>query len=268
MYPDPLTYLDGRRLRNAIRRTDALEYALYTRQPNGPPERLPESGWISSGVLDLAMLVRRAAAPDSRVEALANEFETGVARAANEFTRTHPRGSPLGTVMSSILGQEDDADGQTRRMAMTVITTALVFHESLAQANFEVEGPDGKVAGILPPAFFRENGIFAPDDLCDEWDRILTVNYWPIFWSARQMLSQMAASTGNMVLQLLWPTARYLVTGGVTQSHDLTGIVFQKLIADRKVPGHLLHPTRGRRPSRRAGLTCRPPAIGGRLGRQ
>ena len=36
------------------------------------------------------------------------------------------------------------------------------------------------------------------------------------------------------MLDWLWVTARNLVTGGVTRSHDLTGIVFQKLIADRK----------------------------------
>ncbi len=234
VYPDELTYLDGRRLRTAIRRTGSFEYALYTRQPSGPPERLPESGWIQGSVRDLAMLVHRAAAPAPRVNALAERFETGVAQAANELTRMHPRGSPLGDHIAAVLGQDDDLEGQTRRMAMTVITNALIFHESLAQADFVVPGPGGEAVGIRPPSFFREDGLFAPDELCDEWQRILTVNYWPIFWSAKQILGQMPMETGNRVLQLLWPTARHLVLGGVTQSHDLTGIVFQKLIADRK----------------------------------
>ena len=234
VYPDPLTYLDGRRLRNGIRRTDALEYALYTRQPNGPPERLPESGWISGGVLDLAMLVRRAAAPASRVEALANEFETGVARAANEFTRRHPHGGARGRDIGRVLGQDDDEDGQTRRMAMTVITNALIFHESLAQVDFEVVSVGGDVRTVHPPASFRRDGLFAPDDLWLEWERILAVNYWPIFWSAKEMLRRLPMATGNVVLNLLWRSASELVAGGVTQSHDLTGIVFQKLIADRK----------------------------------
>ncbi len=234
VYPDPLTYLDGRRLRNGIRRTDALEYALYTRQPNGPPERLPESGWISGGVLDLAMLVRRAAAPASRVEALANELETGVARAANEFTRRHPHGGARGRDIGRVLGQDDDEDGQTRRMAMTVITNALIFHESLAQVDFEVVSVGGDVRTVHPPASFRRDGLFAPDDLWLEWERILAVNYWPIFWSAKEMLRRLPMATGNVVLNLLWRSASELVAGGVTQSHDLTGIVFQKLIADRK----------------------------------
>ena len=44
----------------------------------------------------------------------------------------------------------------------------------------------------------------------------------------------MAAGVASQVLDRLWETAERLVTGGVTRSHDLTGIVFQRLIADRK----------------------------------
>ena len=40
--------------------------------------------------------------------------------------------------------------------------------------------------------------------------------------------------TANAVLDRLWQTAQRLVAGGVTRSHDLMGIVFQRLIADRK----------------------------------
>ena len=36
------------------------------------------------------------------------------------------------------------------------------------------------------------------------------------------------------MLGWLWQTGQKLVAGGVTRSHDLTGIVFQRLIADRK----------------------------------
>ena len=36
------------------------------------------------------------------------------------------------------------------------------------------------------------------------------------------------------MLKLLWDTAERLIAGGVTTSHDLTGAVFQRLIADRK----------------------------------
>ena len=84
------------------------------------------------------------------------------------------------------------------------------------------------------PASFHTRGAFAPDELWEEWELILEVNYWPIFWSAKEMLQLMPIATANGLLNWLWATARNLVAGGVTRSHDLTGIVFQKLIADRK----------------------------------
>ena len=235
VYPANLHSLDGSALRNAISSTQNLEYALYTRRVDGPPERLPSQGWITGSVRDLAMLVHRAAVPPPRVAALAFELEDGVRLAAEEFTRRHPYGNELGTRVASVLGQSDDEEGQTRRMAMTVIANALVFHESLAEVEFKVPGTEaGSSRRVRPIESFRPGGIFAPGEVCLEWERILTVNYWPIFWSAKEMLRLMPTATANALLGWLWQTGQKLVAGGVTRSHDLMGIVFQRLIADRK----------------------------------
>ena len=120
-------------------------------------------------------------------------------------------------------------------MAMTVIVNALVFHESLAEVEFKVPDAEaGSRRGVLPIESFRPGGVFAPGEVCLEWERILTVNYWPIFWSAKEMLRLMPTATANALLGWLWQTGQKLVAGGVTRSHDLMGIVFQRLIADRK----------------------------------
>ena len=237
VYPDDLTYLDGARLRDALDRTDALEYALYTRRMGDSPERLPEDGWVRGSVRDLAMLVHRAAAPAPRVEALAQSFERGVEAAADEFTRRHRYGSELGAEVARILGQYDDAAGQTRRMAMTVLMNALIFHDALAAAEFQVaDEPGGPTRSVRMPALRQgiRNETFDPEELCAEWERILAVNYWPIFWTAKEMLIPMSVGTATGVLAALWSTARELISGGVARSHDLTGVVFQRLIADRK----------------------------------
>ena len=237
VYPDALTYLDGARLREALDRTDELEYALYTRRVGESPERLPEDGWVRGGVRDLAMLTHRAAAPAPRVEALAQAFEMGVERAADEFTRRHQYGGDIGREVARILGQYDDAEGQTRRMAMTVLTNALIFHEALAAAAFPVEdAPGGPARPTRLPALRQgvRGETFDSAELCAEWERILAVNYWPIFWTAKETLGRMPVETAGAALGALWDTARSLITGGVTRSHDLTGIVFQRLIADRK----------------------------------
>ena len=235
VYPPTLHALDGADLRDAIDRTVDLEYALYTRRDGSPPERLPAHGWITGSVRDLAMLAHRAAVPPPRIAALAFELEDGVRLAAEEFTRRHPLESELGAKVAGVLGQSDDAEGQTRRMAMTVIANALVFHESLAEAEFQVpDAATGPMRGVRPVESFRPGGQFTPGEVCLEWERILTVNYWPIFWSAKEMLRLMPTATANALLGWLWQTCQKLVTGGVTRSHDLIGIVFQRLIADRQ----------------------------------
>ena len=235
VYPQAIHALDGAALRKAIDNTQDLEYALYTHRPGDPPDRLPSAGWIRGGVRDLAMLVHRAAVPPPRIEALATELENGVRVAAERLTRRHGFGSELGERIAGVLRQADDRDGQTRRMAMTVIANALVFHESLAEAEFQIsEFGGGPTRSVRRVETFRLHDFFLPGNLCDEWERILSVNYWPIFWSAKEILSLMAAATANDVLDWLWRTAQQLVLGGVTRSHDLTGIVFQSLIADRQ----------------------------------
>ena len=237
VYPDALTYLDGARLREGLDRTEDLEYALYTRRVGEEPERLPEEGWVRGSVRDLAMLVHRAAAPAPRVEALAQAFEMGVERAADEFTRRHRYGGDIGGEVARILGQYDDTAGQTRRMAMTVLVNALIFHDALAAAEFQVaDAPGGPTRSVRLPALLQgaRSATFDPESLCAEWERILAVNYWPIFWTAKEILRRMPIQTASLVIGSLWSTARLLISGGVTRSHDLTGVLFQRLIADRK----------------------------------
>ena len=235
VYPRAIHNLDGQDLRDAIDGTQALEYALYTHRLGESPERLPQRGWIRGSLRDLAILAHRAAVPPPRIEALATELENGVRIAAEHLTRRHTFGSELGERIADVLGQSDDTDGQTRRMAMTVIANALVFHESLAEAEFQApETRGGPTRSVKRVEAFRSQGIFMNGDLCDEWERILSVNYWPIFWSAREMLNAMPTATAHDVLDWLWRTGQQLVAGGVTRSHDLTGIVFQSLIADRQ----------------------------------
>ena len=239
VYPPQFASLDGAPLRAAIDTTDALEYALYSQGEDGaPPDRLPASGWLRGSVRDLAMLVQRAAVPARRVDALAERLERGVELAAEASSERHHYGSDHGRELAAVLGQSDDAQGQTRRMAMTVVVNALVFHEALAQAGFEV-GPDLMRRPVRPVSAFREDGAFDRERLLAEWTLILERNYHPIFGSARSLLdprrdAALPEETAQAVLAPLWRTARRLVAGGVTRSHDLTGVVFQRLIADRK----------------------------------
>ena len=151
------------------------------------------------------MLVHRAAVPPPRVAALAFELEDGVRLAAEEFTRRHPYGNELGTRVASVLGQSDDEEGQTRRMAMTVIVKCPRLSRIACRGRVQSSGRTeaGSSRRVRPIESFRPGGIFAPGEVCLEWERILTVNYWPIFWSAKEMLRLMPTATANALLG--WP---------------------------------------------------------------
>ena len=233
VYPTELHTLNGARLRVAIRTVDQFEYALYTAGGSDAPDRLPASGWLTGDVRDLAMLIHRASAPAPRVERLVDTLEFGVSAAAGAFERKHGQrsGKGIGPQIAEILGQSDDQAGQTRLMAMTVLINALIFHESLAQAGFAIDD-ERPVAPVHQ--FNSISSGFDQQRIIDEWRAILEVNYWPIFATAGEILRRLPTATAAAVLQPLWEAAEDLIRGGVTRSHDLTGIIFQRLIADRK----------------------------------
>ena len=74
VYPPIVHTLDGPVLREAILNSKDLEYALYTRRPGSPPDRMPSHGWVKGGVRELAKLVHRATVPPPRIERLATDF--------------------------------------------------------------------------------------------------------------------------------------------------------------------------------------------------
>ena len=231
VYPEALRQYQREALRNALRNTN-LEYALLTEEADGTETRFPNAGWMSGNVTDLVVLLHRATIPASRVEALAVALENGVSQAAGTFTAAHAHGTEMGQRVAELLGQSDDEGGQTRLMTMTVVADALVFHAALSAAEMEV--PDDPPRSVRSPNEFRIDGVFPPTSLSDEWNLILRVNYWPIFHTAGEIIRILPTEVCGSVLDILWRTTERLIVGGVTQSHDLTGIVFQRLIADRK----------------------------------
>ena len=231
VYADAIREFQGAALRKALAEAQ-FEYALYAVDADKSISRFPEGGWLVGSGAEVALLLHRSSIPGWRVEALADSLERGVIRAAGAFTSRHQYGSPLGETIATILGQADDEGGQTRRMAMTVIVDALVFHAALAEAEMVV--PANPKRTVRAPGYFRNRGRFIPSHLFDEWELILEVNYWPIFHTSGAMLRTLPSRLAARMLDLLWETAEELIVGGVTSSHDLTGAVFQRLIADRK----------------------------------
>lgn len=224
--PARLRTLSGASLRREVADATDLEMVLYASATPTASSRWPRSGWLRGGVADLSLLVQSASVPPDVIEDAANELVTGVSEAAGlleEIGTTNP-----GSIhqISEELRQEDG--DQTRGMATTILANALVFQESLA-------GGPGDLASVKPIDALRGNdGKLSKSAILTEWRKILAVNYWPIFDIARRILELIPTAGSVGVMERLAVTAEKLVASRLMRSHDLTGAVFQRLIADRK----------------------------------
>ncbi len=114
---------------------------------------------------------------------------------------------------------------QTHRMACAIIANAMAFHDHVY----------GMHAGIQPLDDVCGPRVANPKAaVVSAWDHILTINYWPIFAIAKDLVSQLPTQEAVKLLRLLRDTASEVAATGVTNAHDLTGRIFQHLIADRK----------------------------------
>ena len=109
-------------------------------------------------------------------------------------------------------------------MAATIMVNALVFHQNLAGQH-----------GVRNLEQIASDGVLTQADVLEEWRKILGINYWSIFNIASELLRSInPPGMAVDALRVMRRTADRLVALGVTQSHDLSGTVFQRLIADRK----------------------------------
>jgi hypothetical protein len=220
----PVRFRDSSRaqLRAELRAAKDLEYALLIGTHVHHSERFPSKGWLLGTVEDLAALIYDAAIPEPAIDAASTRLEVGVTAAATLLGQTIALHTDVAGAISGALRQQDGE--QTRRMAMTIVANALVFHESLA-GSFGVRTVD---------QLRNEMGALSKTTLLDEWRKILAVNYWPIFDIAQQIVIPLPQSDAAGILDILSRTSAALVAAGVTRSHDLSGRVFQRLVADRK----------------------------------
>ncbi|MBI4288880.1 MAG: hypothetical protein HY671_10680 [Chloroflexi bacterium] len=216
----------GQSLKLEIAAASDFEMALYTGEIPDKYVRWPRTGWLRGNAIDMSILVQSASVPPAVIDKAADRLESGVTEAAalfNEMAKTHPGAAQK---VCQELRQKDVK--QTREMAMTILANALVFHQSLA-------GGPGGLADIANLDELRgASGTINKADLLDQWRRILKVNYWPIFHIARRILEIVPGPGAGALIQRLAVTAQQLVENRLMQSHDLTGAVFQRLIADRK----------------------------------
>ena len=214
-YPDTVRFADN--LRTALRSAHLSYAVLYQ---NG--SRFPEAGWLVGGVTDLADVISLVSIPQHAVDRAAAALEEGIERAVAVLDNMHRLRPGIMPVVAQLLGMPDVP--QTRRMACAIVVNALVFHERLSGMH-DIK-PLRMVCG---PDATNPFG-----DTLDAWGEILQVNYWAIFSIAKDIMERIPSGDGAMLLRILRDTALQVTDTGASIAHDLTGRIFQRLIADRK----------------------------------
>ena len=185
--------------------------------------RFPESGWLHGSVEDVADLVRLVSVPQKEVEQAADTLEDGIENAATVLDHMAQSRPALSGNIARLLGMADVP--QTRRMACAILANALIFHERIAGMHLDVNTLLHLGGG---------NPAQLQDSTLEAWSKILDIDYYSIFAIARDILIQLPATEAAQFLGKLITTARQINATGVENAHDLTGRIFQRLIADRK----------------------------------
>ena len=197
------------------------EYCLFSHAGADGHVRYPGAGWITGGVDDLAGMIESASISERAVARSLDVLETGVAEAAARLREATADRPAVNERIAATLRQEDGE--QTSRMAMAIVANALTFQTMLAGVHDVRTLDEIRRRGALPKA-----------PVLREWERILRVNYWPIFHVAREVLTPIPDGTASRLLARLASVSSELDAHGVTRSHDLYGRTFQRLISDRK----------------------------------
>ncbi len=224
--PERLRDAQGDTLRRAILKAEDLEFAQYSGRNPEKYTRIPQSGWLTGGLHELSIMAQSATMPSFLVDEAANILEVGVNAAAGHLRDMEQQYPTAVQNIAVELNQQDSM--QTRRMAMTILVNAFMFHEHLADG----QGDLGKVKSV--DLLEDELGRIHRIAVLREWRKILQVNYWPIFDIACRILEHIPRAPGIRIIDQLNRTALNLTNNNLLRSHDLTGTVFQKLIADRK----------------------------------
>ncbi len=224
--PSALTYGNaGAALRRRWLDCEELNYVMYRRRRGGEVERWPAAGWLSGTLRSLALFIQQAMRPGEEIDALADILERRIEQAAAAFSDAWPHDDARARHMLAEQLRLEDDGVQTRRMAMAILANALIFQQSLAP----------QLEGVEPPSRLFIDGQLTQGPVLRQWRAILKINYWPIFHVAAEILAWMdQPRVAAEILGLLHQVNLQIELSDAARSHDLTGFVFQRLIADRK----------------------------------
>ena len=213
LYPDRLAR--SKAIFQALESTRELRFASWHTQPDGKI-RFPTEGWLTGGVDALADFLETAADSEHRAAELVEQFSRAVTDAAGILGQRFPK---MAEVVKQSVGE------QTDQMVSALVLNALIFHYQVAAHHPEIRSP----------TYLLINRKVSKLELLEEWNRILEINYWPIFAIASKLLLAVDDEReANQFLMRLIRTAARMAAENAHTIQNLAGRVFGTLLADRK----------------------------------
>lgn len=202
----------------------SFAYCLISRhEDERKTTRWPSRGWLRGDATVIADLIERSAVSERMIaqglEVLQNSVRNATGTLRGQLDR--PGIQVLGE-MADVLRQEDGE--QTTRMAVTIIANALIVHDGVSIAHEPVPSLEELAQG----------GPIDKETTLAAWERILAINYWPIFDVAHELLRCIPDVEAEGLIGNLRSAADELARLGITTTQDLAGQMFGRLIADRK----------------------------------
>lgn len=196
-----------------------FSYCVYAPDGGSGFERWPRGGWMRGNIDDLVQCIEAVAMSESLLSKSADALERGVAEAANYIDLSSADSQ---TQIGELLHQEPGK--QTNRMAAAIVANALIFHTRIEDIdNIPRLSQISTSSGLTQPS------------LLQSWEWIIAnENYWPVFDIASRLIRCLSTIAANRMLNRLHSTAAELVELGTTGLNDMSGRMFQRLIADRK----------------------------------
>ena len=174
---------------------------------------------LSGTAIELGNSVERTTPPAGDLDEAVDALDEGVRRAGS---RLYSSPGTLGRV-SKIFGA--DPGDEAANMAALVIINAMVFQERLASNE----------VAFQPVSAAMRDERFSRMTLLQLWEHILSIDYYPIFSMARDVVRELSEVEATEVLGECARTAAALLGMGAVGRHDLAGRIFNRLISERKL---------------------------------
>ena len=223
--------IDGRRVQNAFavvvpsRMRGIPQHQLYERLATA---KLEWKEWRIDGTAgpgltgtaaELGATVSRTVPPAGDLEAAVQVLDDGARRAGSRLYQSPGTLARVAKVFGAAPSDE------VANMGALVVINAMAFQERLASDEVAYQSIGAA----------RRNGQFARFLLLQFWERILEVDYYPIFSMARDVVQELSEVEATNFLGECADTTAQLLGMGAVGRHDLAGQIFNRLIAEREL---------------------------------